>query len=175
VHFPLHVHYKGSQLAYAVSYLRAHRDVRLVSLMIGANDLFLCQKTTRDLCTGKGELRSLYARIGRNIRTILGAIRNQAHYSGQLVIVNYYSLDYASPFINALSITGNKSADAAAKPFHVEIADGYGTLKAGSRNFGGNPCTAGLLNAVGQGKCGVHPTYAGQTLLAQAVEKAVTF
>src|SRR5947209_479347 len=36
--FPLHVSYKGSQLAFAVAYLRAHPDTRLVSLMIGAND-----------------------------------------------------------------------------------------------------------------------------------------
>lgn len=174
-HYPLHVHYKGSQLAYAVSYLRAHRDVRLVSLMIGANDLFLCQNTTRDLCTGKAELRALFASVGRNIRTILSAIRNRAHYSGQVVFVNYYSLNYASPFINQLIVTGNKSEDAAAKPFHVEVADGYGQLKAASRHFGGNPCSGGLLNVVGQGKCGVHPTYAGQALLAQAVEKAVEF
>ena len=45
--FPLHVKYSGSQLAYAVSYLRTHPGVRLVSLMIGANDLFLCQKETQ--------------------------------------------------------------------------------------------------------------------------------
>src|SRR5947209_8059795 len=46
--FPLHVRYRGSQLAFAVSYLRSHRRVRLVSLMLGANDLFLCQHTTPD-------------------------------------------------------------------------------------------------------------------------------
>jgi lysophospholipase L1-like esterase len=175
VHFPLHVRYKGSQLAYAISYLRAHRDVRLVSLMVGANDLFLCQKTTRDLCTGKAELRALFTKVARNVRTILAAIRNQAHYGGQLAIVNYYSPSYASPFINDLTRSGNKSTDAAAKPFHVVVADGYAELKTGSMHFGGNPCVAGLLNVVGPGKCGVHPTYAGQALLAQAVEKAVKF
>jgi lysophospholipase L1-like esterase len=175
VHFPLHVRYKGSQLAYAISYLRAHRDVRMVSLMIGANDLFRCQKTTRDLCTGTAELKALFAKIARNLRTVLSAIRNRAHYSGQLALVNYYSLNYTSPFINQLIIAGNKSEDAAAKPFHVEIADGYGQLKAASRHSGGNPCTAGLLNVVGQGKCGVHPSYAGQAVLAEAVEKAVQF
>lgn len=175
VHYPLHVKYKGSQLAYAVSYLRAHRDVRLVSLMIGANDLFLCQNTTRDACTGKAELQGVFAKVARNIRTILSAIRNRARYSGQIVVVNYYSLNYASAFITNLIIAGNKSGDAAAKPFHVEVADGFAQLRAASRHFAGNPCTAGLLNVTGQGKCGVHPSYAGQTLLAQAVEKAVTF
>ncbi len=45
--FPLHVNYKGSQLAYALSYLRSHRNVRLLSLMIGANDPFVCQRPPR--------------------------------------------------------------------------------------------------------------------------------
>ncbi len=48
--FPLHVKYSGSQLAYAVSYLKKHQKVRLVSLMIGANDYFVCQETTADQC-----------------------------------------------------------------------------------------------------------------------------
>src|SRR5690242_20471489 len=42
--FPLHAQYKGAQLAFGVAYLKAHQDTRLVSLMIGANDLFLCQQ-----------------------------------------------------------------------------------------------------------------------------------
>jgi lysophospholipase L1-like esterase len=38
--FPLHVRYKGAQLAYGISFLGSHREVKLVSLMVGANDLF---------------------------------------------------------------------------------------------------------------------------------------
>ena len=53
------------------------------------------------------------------------------------------------------------------------IADAYSELKAASLHFGGDPCKAGLLNVVGPGRCGVHPSYAGQALLAQAVEKAL--
>ena len=37
----LHVSYLGSQLQYAESYLTANPRTKLVSLMIGANDLFL--------------------------------------------------------------------------------------------------------------------------------------
>ena len=48
--FPLHVKYKGSQLAFALSYLKAHKNVSLVSLMIGANDFFVCQETSADGC-----------------------------------------------------------------------------------------------------------------------------
>jgi hypothetical protein len=48
--FPLHVGYRGSQLAFAVRYLRSHPNVRLVSLMIGANDGLLCREVTADHC-----------------------------------------------------------------------------------------------------------------------------
>ena len=68
----------------------------------------------------------------------------------------------------------NQIQDAAAKPYHVVIADGYGELATATARFGGNSCTAGLLTQLGTvGKCGIHPSYAGQTLLAAAVEKAI--
>lgn len=173
--FPLHVHYKGSQLGYAVSYLRAHRDVRLVSLMIGANDLFRCQSTTSDGCTSASEQKAVFAKLTHNVREILSAIRSTGHYKGQLAIVNYYSLDYTSSFITGISKALNRTVDSAAKPYGVEIANGFAEFKAASAHSGGKPCTAGLLTQLGSpGTCGVHPTYAGQSLLAQAVEKAIT-
>ncbi|MFL5824626.1 MAG: SGNH/GDSL hydrolase family protein [Solirubrobacteraceae bacterium] len=171
--FPLHVHYKGSQLAYALHYLKRHPQVRLVSLMIGANDLFRCQSTTSDGCTSKSEQQAVLGTITRNVKHILSSIRHKAHYSGQLLILNYYSLNYASSFINGTVRALNSTVDGAAKPFGVRIANGFGEFKAASLHSGSNPCTAGLLTQVGGGKCGVHPSYAGQALLAQAVEKAI--
>jgi lysophospholipase L1-like esterase len=170
---PLHVSYKGSQLAYAVSYLRHHHAVRLVSLMIGANDFFYCQETTSDNCASTPELNATAAALTKNIHTILSAIRKSARYTGQIVIVNYYSLDYSSSVGNAQSQLLNHVQDAAAKPFHVEIADGFGVLGAAALHSGGNSCTAGLLTQLGGGKCGIHPSYAGQALLAAAVEQAI--
>src|SRR3954447_952159 len=73
--FPLHVRYKGSQLAYAVKFLRRHRKTRLVSLMIGANDLFLCQKTTSDGCGSAAEQSVVFAKVGVNVRKILSRVR----------------------------------------------------------------------------------------------------
>jgi lysophospholipase L1-like esterase len=171
---PLHVNYKGSQLAFALSYLHSHHNVRLVTLMIGANDFFVCQETTADSCASSAEQGATTAKVTKNIHTILSAIRNKAHYEGQIVIVNYYSLDYASAAGNAQSLLLNKVQDAAAKPYHVQIADGYGTLQAASVRSGGDTCTAGLLTQIGPGMCGIHPSYAGQALLAQALEKAIT-
>jgi lysophospholipase L1-like esterase len=172
--YPLHVRYKGAQLAYGISFLRDHPQVKLVSLMIGANDLFICQGATKDGCTSPAEQRAVFTKVAGNVRRVLSAIRNQANYRGQLAIVNYYSLDYTSARLSGGSLGLDKAVDAAARPFRVVIADGYGELKAASRRSGANPCTAGLLTQLGKpGTCGIHPSYAGQALLAQALLKAI--
>ena len=171
---PLHVHYEGSQLAYALEYLHAHSDVRLVSLMIGANDVYICVLTTRDGCNSNAEQHAVLAQLSHNVQQILSTIRDQAHYNGQLAIVNYYSPNYASASTNGFSLAVNQTVDAAAKPFHVVVADGYGELKAAALHSGDNTCKAGLLTQLGRpGKCGMHPSYAGQALLAQALAKAI--
>ncbi len=176
-HFPLHVRYRGSQLAYGISYLRRHPGVRLVSLMIGANDAFLCQRISADKCSSPSEIQAVLVNIGRNVKRILTAVRDRAGYGGQIAIVNYYSLNYSSPFVNSQSNKLNRAMDTAARPFHVVIANGYGELRTASLRFGQQPCLAGLITQLnGQaGSCGIHPSYAGQALLAQAIEKVVRF
>ncbi len=171
--FPLHVNYSGSQLAYAESYLKKHKNVRLVSLMIGANDFFACQELSTDQCASVSEQAAVLAAIGKNVKTILSAIRNKAHYSGQLAIINYYSLDYASQTQDAQSVLLNDTVDNAAKPFHVVVADGFDEFEAAAAHSAGNTCTAGLLTQLSTGGCGIHPSYAGQSLLAQALEKVI--
>lgn len=170
--FPLHVEYTGSQLAYAVSYLRKYRNVRLVSLMIGANDNFLCDQTPGTGCSGSAQ-RAMLSTLRANVHRILSAVR--ATYGGQLAIVNYYSIDYAATLVDSQTSAINHALDSAAKPFHVEIADGWGAMKAAARRFGGDTCTAGLLTRLSTGGCGVHPSHAGQALLAQALRKVVRF
>jgi lysophospholipase L1-like esterase len=171
--YPLHVKYGGSQLAYAVSYLKHHRNVRLVSLMIGANDFFYCQETTADHCTGLAEQAATAGTLTKNVQSILSTIRTKARYRGQVVIVNYYSLNYASSTIVGQTKLVNSVVDGGAAPFHVEVADGLTEFGLGSLHSGGDPCAAGLLTQLGGGKCGVHASYAGQGLLAEAVEKAI--
>ena len=170
---PLHVSYTGSQLDYGVSYLKKHKNVRLVSLMIGANDFLVCQETTPDKCTSLNEEAAVLATVGKNVKTILSAIRNKAHYTGQVAIVNYYSLDYSNQAGTAPIALLNTTVDTAAQPFHVVVADGFGALEAATANAGGNTCTAGLLTQLSGGGCGIHPSYAGQSLLALALERAI--
>jgi lysophospholipase L1-like esterase len=169
--FPLHVHYTGTQLQYAVRYLRAHPTTRLVSLMIGANDAFLCEETTKDDCAS--ELPAVLKQIRDNVADILSAVRSEAHYSGQIIILNYYSLDYANAVDNAESQALNQAMDSGARPFGVQIANGYTAFENAALHSGGNTCTAGLLTQLSGGGCGVHPSVSGQAVLAQAVEDKI--
>lgn len=168
--FPLHVKYKGTQLSYAVQFIGNHKDLDLVTLMIGANDAFLCQETTTDKCAS--ELPGVLTQISKDVATTLSAIRH-AHYKGQIVIVNYYSLDYSNATDNAGSQALNTTVDKAAKPYDVTVADGYGVFEQAAAQAAGSSCAAGLLTELNGGGCGVHPSLAGQALLALAVEQAI--
>jgi lysophospholipase L1-like esterase len=173
--FPLHVDYTGSQLAFAVGFLKTHPGTRLVSLMLGANDASICKATTADGCLS--EFPTVLRRIQTNVTTILKAIRVEAGYRGQIVILNYYSRNYANPLSNLASEGLNRAQDAAAKPFDVEIANGYGAFRLAAAHSGNSTCKAGLLTQLtgaATGSCGVHPSVAGQSVLAQAVEEAFT-
>jgi lysophospholipase L1-like esterase len=170
--FPLHVKYSGSQLTYAVKYLKAHPGVRVVSLMIGANDGFLCQETTKDGCLK--ELSALLPKIAKNVNKILTGIRSTAGYKGQLVLVSYYSLNYRVLLDNVESRAINSALEASAKHFDARIANGYEAFRNASVHSGGNPCTAGLLTQLTTGGCGVHPSVAGSDVLALAVERVLT-
>ena len=169
--FPLHVRYQGTQLAYAVHYLDVHPNTRLVSLMIGANDGFLCQETTADGCAS--ELPGVLKQVEANVRTILVKLRQKAHYRGQIVILNYYSLNYTDPTLSGFSQALNVAQDTAAAPFNVTIADGYGAFQNAAAQAGGDTCKAGLLTTLTTGGCGVHPSVAGQALLAQTLAAVV--
>lgn len=169
--YPLHVAYSGAQLDFAVAFLRTHPQTRLVSLMVGANDGFLCQKTTPDQCAT--ELPGLLRTVAANVATILGAIRHDAGYARRIVLVDYYSLNYSDPIQVALSKALNKALIDASAPFDVVVADGFGAFEAIAAQAGGNTCAAGLLTKLSGGGCGIHPSALGQQVLADAVEQVV--
>lgn len=168
--FPLHVKYSGSQLAYAVKYLKTHSNVRLVTLMVGANDYFLCEATTADQCQSPTEQIGVVGTVAKNVRKIITALRDQAHYNGQLVLVDYYSISAAL----ATATEGlNKETNLAGRGFHIRVANAFNSFAAASAHSGGSACTAGLLTQLSTGGCGVHPSTAGQTLLASTVIRAI--
>ncbi|HET9102759.1 MAG TPA: hypothetical protein VFN55_05345, partial [Solirubrobacteraceae bacterium] len=123
---------------------------------------------TSDGCVS--EFAATRAAISRHVHRIVSTIRHQAGYTGQLVILHYYSLNDGSAAVSAQSRGLNQAQDAGAGAFHVRTADGYGVFATASTRFQNSPCLAGLLTQTGAyGSCGVHPSYAGQNLLAHAV------
>lgn len=175
--YPLHVKYKGSQLAAGVAYLKSHPDTRLVTLMIGANDFFLCEETTKDGCESRSEQAAVLSRIAKNTETILTAVRKTG-YEGQIVLVGYYSLDYEVALDNELSEALDEVMQEVAPAFHAEYANGYAAFMAASRYSGGDPCRAGLLTQLYSkgkptGTCGIHPAPPGASVLASVVDETV--
>lgn len=171
--FPLHVQYGGTQMAYALKYLAVHHHTRLVTINIGANDVFLCQETTTDNCMSGAELGGVLQEIRTNLTTIYTEIRNVAHYQGPLVALTYYSLSYSNP----TAVAGAKLLDSViagvTEAFGGKVADGFAAFQGPSAAFGGDPCAAGLLIKLPDGTCNIHPSPAGHMLLAQAIEGVV--
>ena len=165
--FPLHVAYAGSQLDFAVHYLRTHPRTRLVSLDIGANDVFICQ-TTKNGCAG-ADFAAVTQRVQRNVDTILSTLRQRAHYHHRLVVLSYYSLDYGDPVGTGGIAALNAALSSAAAANRTIVADGFGVFRAATAPFGGDTCAADLIIALPGGGCNVHPTPAGHELLADAV------
>lgn len=165
-HFPLHVNYTTSQLDYAIAYLSSHHDVRLITMDIGANDVFKAGCTTA-ACIG-----AVLAGIEANLRFIYGQIRNVAHYHHALVTVTYYSLSY-DPASAAATETLNAPIIAATLAFGGKVASGFDAFKGPALAAGGSSCAAGLLIVVAPGVCDVHPTPLGRDLLANAVVDAI--
>ncbi len=173
--YPLHTKYSGAQLSYAVSFLRRHPRVRLVSLMIGANDIFLCEKNTPSHCLSPADQNKTITTVARNVKTILSAIRKQGRYKGQIAIVTYYSTDFTSTLITGVIKKLNGAVVAVAQPYKIEVADGFDQFRLASIKYANKPCLAGLITQLNStvGDCGVHPTYAGSSLLAEAVLSAI--
>jgi hypothetical protein len=184
--FPLHVKYTGTQLAFAVNFLNNNPRTRLVTLMLDANDFF--RETSGpgtpwppSTCfvpppTGLAGLQTYFATCAvQNLTTIFKAIRHTG-YTGLLVVVTYYALNYGDP-LSVFVTNGllNKAMVTAGAPFGVVVADGYGALKAAAAPFGGDSCKAGLLIVTSASPltCDVHPTPKGRDLLAGAVIDAI--
>jgi lysophospholipase L1-like esterase len=171
--YPLHVHYSGTQMQYALKYLALHHHTRLVTINIGANDVFLCQETTADACASTAEFQAVLNKIQANLTIIYTLIRDVAHYHGLLVALTYYSTSYSDP----AEVTGTEALDSViasvTEKFGGKVADGFAAFEGPSAAFGGSPCAAGLLIKLPDGTCNVHPSPVGHLLLAQAIEDVI--
>jgi lysophospholipase L1-like esterase len=176
--FPLHVGYASSQLDFATNFLAAHRHTRLVTILLGANDIFLLETACKGApaCIQAGLPQTL-ATLGQNMNTILGRLRATG-FHGVLVVVNYYSLDYTNPFQTGVVTALNQTLAAVAHANGAVVGDAFTAFQAAASTpfAGGQTCKAGLLNVnpgdPTQATCDVHPSQSGHQLLADAVEAA---
>ncbi|HXA29038.1 MAG TPA: GDSL-type esterase/lipase family protein [Candidatus Angelobacter sp.] len=173
-HFPLHVSYPGTQEAYALAFLGAHPNTKLVSVSLGANDLFVLQSSCAaalnpPLCIANG-LSGALGTIAANMNSILGAIRATG-FHGTLVVVNYYSLDYADAAGTGLTGLLNGALTGTAAAHGAVVADVFSAFQGAATPAGGHTCVAGLLNGSPSNPtgCDVHPSITGQNLIAQTV------
>jgi hypothetical protein len=174
--FPLHVAYSTTQLAFADGFLQSHPKTLVVSIDIGANDLFVlldgCGGQTNCVLSG---LSGMLATLSANLDTIYGHIRNLDGYHHQLVALTYYSLNYSDPTGTFLISQVNKVVAARTLAWGGIVADGFGAFAAASTAFGGDTCAAGLRIVVSSSPltCDIHPSPAGRNLLAQAIVNAL--
>jgi lysophospholipase L1-like esterase len=169
--FPLHVHYRGTQMQYAIHYLHAHKHTRLVTIDVGANDAFLCQETTADACAS--EIDGVLTQLAANLTTIFHDLRAVARYRGPIVALTYYSLSYSDQTqIQSTELLNSVIAGVTAANGGI-VADGFAAFEGPSAAFGGDPCAAGLLIKLPDGTCNIHPSQAGHALLAAAIAKAI--
>jgi lysophospholipase L1-like esterase len=183
--WPLHTSYSGTQLSFAVNYLKANPRTRLVTLNLDANDLFrLMSGPSPDFWPPSGcytpDIGKYFSTTGsaldcavQNLETIFAAIRATG-YTGLIVALTYYSLDYSDPIqlggaalLNGAMVTAAKNSD------HVLVADGFGAWQPFTTAFSGSSCNAGLLIRVSATSCNIHPSPAGRDLLAGAIVQTI--
>jgi lysophospholipase L1-like esterase len=174
--FPLHVSYTSTQLDFATNFLATHKQTRLVTIQLGANDgLLLVQSCNFDPACIQAGLPQALATLNSNMDTILRSLRATG-FRGVLIVVNYYSVDYTDPGQTSLIKLLNQTLAAIAAANGAVIADAFTAFQtAASTPFaGGKPCRAGLLNVnpsdATQMSCDDHASQSGHILLADTVE-----
>ena len=167
---PLFVSYTGSQLNYAVSYLKSNPKTQLVTINIGGNDLAFLQYqcSVNPACNPA----PTFAKYASNLSVIFSRIRGEAGYQGPIVLLTYYAFDYTNAVQAGAIALLNQTATTVAGLYNVTIADGFTAFAIVSGPFAGKPCDAGLLIKLPNGACDTHPTLLGQAVLGAAVVAA---
>ncbi len=170
--YGLHTNYAGTQVSFAVSQLSSNRNINLVTLSIGGNDLLIleqqCSSAPSFADCVSAALPGVLQTYGTNLAQILAAIRLQAGYGGSLVLVKYYPVN-TDPLFTATIAALNQAMVQVGTQFGAKFADGFTAFQLASALFQGDPCKAGLLVRLSATTCDVHPSHTGQQLLAATV------
>ena len=177
--YPLHVSYSSAtetQLEFTDEFLQSNPKTLVVSINIGANDLFVLQnKCSGNVSCVLAGLPAMLATLSTNLDTIYYNIRNLDGYKHKLVALTYYSLNYSDPTTTGVISQVNQVVAARTLAWKGIVADGFGAFEAASTGFGGDTCAAGLRIVLTPSPltCDIHPSPAGRDLLAQAIVNAL--
>ena len=169
----LHVPYNSTQLAFALGFLKMHPSTSLITVGLGANDVFLLEAAClNDPTCIETELPAVLADVTTNVETIISDLRGTG-FTGTIIVVNYYSVDYSDAAGTAITAALNEALKTAADQSGVVLADVFTAFQAATVPAGGKTCTAGLLNASPSSEftCDVHPSQSGQMLIGKVVAK----
>jgi len=177
--FPLHVDYTTSQLDFAVAFLKDNPETGLVTINIGANDLFVLQRSCQSApnptqCTING-LPGLLGTIKANLVVIYSAMQ-RAGFRGTLVALTYYVTNFRDPVGVGVIQAINQTVAGVTLAFHGRMASGFAAFQAvvdSNPAFNGSSCAAGLLIALPAGGCDIHPSPKGRDVLARAIRAVV--
>jgi lysophospholipase L1-like esterase len=167
---PLKVTYSGTQMQYALDYLRVDlKKTDLITIDIGVNDLGVLLASCKGVVTcAELGLPATLAAYAQNLTIIFGGIR-AAGYTGPIVAVTPYAVNYDDPVeVDGLIALDGVLAEVATG-FDVQVADAFDAFLAADIPTSGDSCAAGLLIKLPGGTCDIHPSLAGQTLIAQTV------
>ncbi len=172
--YGLHTRYNGPQMEFASDQLKTNKNINLVTLSIGANDVLLVLPAMQ-LCGGSPAcanaiLTPVLGLYATNLSSILSQVRK--HYQGTVVLLTYYSPD---PSLNGIAQAVNAVMTQVGSKFpNITVADGYGAFQAASSAFGGSACSAGLViklppSPYNTFPCDIHPSEQGRDLLAATI------
>jgi lysophospholipase L1-like esterase len=172
--YALHADYETTQSVFMVDAIMAKgTPFNWITLDIGANDLFLLQKTcANDLACIQAGMPGLLSTYANNLTTGYNQVK-AAGYKGKFVGLTTYAPNYNDPVaVGALNAI-NATLDSFTQQIGGKLADGFKEFQTRAAASGGDSCAAGLLIKLPNGTCDIHPSQTGREVLADAVLNAV--
>lgn len=174
--FALHDDYETTQAVFALAQIRKVKDTTkafdVITLNIGANDLFLlqasCSTQPNPLACIQTGLPVVVGKYKTNLETGYAQVKN-AGFKKNFIGITTYAVNYNDPLsVQALGlINGVLTTFATTAPVNGRIVDAYQLFLENSP--GGDPCAAGFLikNPSDPTKCDIHPSQSGRELIGK--------
>ena len=156
----LHADYDGTQLDAALAAVRSIEPPSLISIQGGGNDVTICgEADDPESC-----LDDTVPKVTASLREVISQLRS-AGYRGRVVLVGYHLVPGLEDPLRRI----NRAVERAARHGDAVFADVARPFERYAHRNGGDLCRAGLLVALPDGSCDLHPSAVGQSIIADAV------